>query len=121
MDVLILILVSICLGAVGQISLKYGMNNLGNFEVSYFFTSRIFDLLKEKFVMAGIFLYALSTILWLSILSKAELSFAYPLIAAGYVVVAILSKFIFNDNLGLGRLGGIILIIIGVILIVSKI
>jgi len=120
MEVLLLVLISVLLGVFGQLSLKKGMDNIGNIEIQDLFSSRIFLIAKEKFVIIGITLYAVATLLWLVILSKAELSFAYPLLAIGYVLIAIFSKIFFNENLTAIRFLGILLISIGVFLLLKS-
>ena len=111
MEVLILILNSILLGVFGQLSLKQGMKNVGNFELKDFISSKIFSLITEKFVVVGVAMYAIATLLWLTILSKAELSFAYPMLAIGYVLIAIFSKL---------RFLAIILISVGIFLLLKS-
>lgn len=121
MSALALILISISLGVVGQLSLKRGMTNVGTISVGDLLTSKLYSIATEKFVVFGLFLYFLASGLWLVVLSQEELSFAYPLIGLGYILTAILAKFFFNENLTLVRLGGILLIAAGAYLIVLKI
>ena len=61
--------------------------------------------------------YALSILLWMSVLSKVEVSYAYPFLSVGYVVSAVAGYALFNENLSPVRIAGIIVICIGVILI----
>jgi multidrug transporter EmrE-like cation transporter len=65
-------------------------------------------------------LYVLATAIWLVVLSQEELSFAYPLVGIGYILVAILGKILFNENLTFFRIFGIILIVLGTYFIVSR-
>jgi multidrug transporter EmrE-like cation transporter len=120
MEVIALVLISVLLGVLGQLSLKQGMKNVGNFEIKDFLSSRIFKLIAEKFVVIGIALYAIATLLWLVILSKAELSFAYPMLAIGYILIAIFGKLFFGENITLIRFLGILLISIGVFLLLKS-
>ena len=120
MEVVVLVLISVLLGVLGQLSLKQGMKNIGNFEIRDFTTSKIFKLIEEKFVVIGIALYAIATLFWLVILSKAELSFAYPMLALGYILIAIFSKIFFNENISLIRFLGILLISIGIFLLLRS-
>jgi len=120
MEVIVLVLISVILGVLGQLSLKQGMKNIGNFEVKDFLSSRIFELVAEKFVVIGIVLYAIATLLWLVVLSKAELSFAYPMLAIGYILIAIFSKIFFGENVTFVRFFGILLISMGVFLLLKS-
>jgi len=120
MEALILVLFSVLLGVFGQLSLKQGMKNIGTFEVKYLFSNRIFELIKEKFIIVGVATYSIAFFLWLVVLSKAELSFAYPMLAIGYILIAIFSRIFFNENVTEIRLIGIILISIGVFLLLKS-
>lgn len=121
MSVLLLVLISIILGVFGQLSMKRGMNTVGPIGLKNVFSTEIFSIIFQKFVFLGFMLYILSSMLWLVALSQEELSFIYPLISIGYILTAILSKFLFNESLTIFRFFGILLICGGVYLIVLKI
>lgn len=120
LKILILILTSVLLGVFGQISLKHGMNNLGSLEIKDIFSRKLLSVILEKFVFVGIVFYLIATLIWLVILSKVELSTAYPMLAIGYVIIALLSKFLLNEKLTLLKFIGIILISIGVFLVLKS-
>ena len=61
--------------------------------------------------------YAISILLWMSVLSKAEVSFAYPFLSVGYVLSAVLGYVFFSESITVIRIAGIVVICIGVILI----
>ena len=46
---------------------------------------------------------------WLIVLSKAEVSYAYPLISLGYVFTAVLARLLFGEAVGLMRMAGIVI------------
>jgi len=112
-----LILVSVFLGAIGQVLVKYGATGLQlNFGGKYLVES-IFSILKNMPVMCGIISYGVSFLLWIKVLSKVELSYAYPMVSIGYIITMIFSYFLFKENISFIRLLGVFFIIIGVILI----
>lgn len=121
MSVLLLVSISIILGVFGQLSMKRGMNDVGPIGLKNIFSSEIFSIVFQKFVFLGFVLYIFSSMLWLVALSQEEVSFIYPLISVGYIITAILGKFLFNENLTFFRFFGILLICSGVYLIVLKI
>jgi len=121
MSVLLLVSISIILGVFGQLSMKKGMNAIGPIGLKNIFSSEIFSIVLQKFVFLGFVLYIFSSMLWLVALSQEEVSFIYPLISVGYIITAILGKFLFNENLTFFRFFGILLICSGVYLIVLKI
>lgn len=116
---LVLIFSAILLAVFGQLSMKKGMANVGEIALRQVLSRKVFFLF-EKFVIAGITLYVMSTALWLVVLSQEELSLVYPLVGTGYVLAAILAKLFFKERLTKFRMLGIVLIIVGAYLIVSK-
>ncbi|APM38815.1 SMR family transporter [Clostridium kluyveri] len=112
-----LILISVFLGAMGQVLVKYGAVNLElNFTIKYLLPS-IFNILKNMPVMFGIISYGLSFLLWIKVLSKVELSYAYPMVSLGYVITMIFSYFVFKENISFIRILGVAFIILGVVLV----
>jgi drug/metabolite transporter (DMT)-like permease len=53
----------------------------------------------------------------LYVLSKVELSFAYPFLSLAYVAVAVFAYFIFREDLNAWRIAGIAFICVGTVLI----
>lgn len=112
-----LILASVFLGAIGQVMVKYGATSLQlNFAGKYLVQS-IFSILRNLPVMCGIVSYGVSFLLWIKVLSKVELSYAYPMVSMGYILIMFFSYFIFKENISFTRLLGVVFIIIGVILV----
>jgi drug/metabolite transporter (DMT)-like permease len=54
------------------------------------------------------------------VLSKVDLSFAYPFLSLAYVAVAIFAYFIFREDLNAWRIAGIGFICIGTVLIAQS-
>lgn len=107
-----MIIFSVVLGVIGQIFLKQGMRGFsGNFSTLFF------HIFQNPFVLLGFFLYFLSSLIWLKMLSKVELSYAYPMISLGYIFIVFLSWLVFKENISLWRWIGVILISVGVILV----
>ena len=121
MNTLALVLVSIFLGVAGQIFLKIGVVKVGEVGLEHLISLKIFSILLEKHIFLGLLLYGISSILWIIALSRAELSYIYPLLGISYVLIAIFSKLIFGEALTFTRIVGILLIVIGVSLVASRI
>ena len=121
MSVLILVSLCVIMGVIAQLAMKKGMNMVGVVGLKDIFSEKVFSIVFQRYVLVGIVLYFLAAMIWLVILSQAELSFVYPLISIGYIITAILSWFLFKENLTLFRVVGILLICSGVYLIVLKI
>ena len=115
---LILILVSVILGVTGQLAMKNGMMGVKLSAASAgVLVSGFARSLLNPFVITGIGLYALSALVWLMVLSRVELSFAYPLISIGYIAVVILARVLFHENVSPIRIAGAVVICLGVFLI----
>ncbi len=115
---LVLILVSVGLAAAAQIVLKHGMNQVVDR------TGRAFRFdapsLKAVAITAavwgGLALFGLSAFVWLAVLSRAALSFAYPFAALTYAVIVVYDVLVGEHVTGL-RWAGVALIIAGIILV----
>lgn len=88
-----------------------------NKTVSSIGIGNISSLITNFHVAIGGALYATSFILWLYVLSKVKLSYAYPFIGLSYVIVSVLGFFILDEKISLIAWIGIILVVIGVSLI----
>jgi drug/metabolite transporter (DMT)-like permease len=116
--VLVLILLDVILNVTGQLSLKYGMGKIGNFSLSLSALPPVFlQAATNLYVLFGLFCYGLGFMVWLIVLSKAEVSYAYPLISLGYVFTAILAWTMLGEAVNEIRLVGILTICLGVFLI----
>ncbi len=118
MNTIILMLISIFLGSLGQVILKIGANKLGNFSLSFEALSlEVIRIAKIPEILLGVFLFGLSCLLWIKVLTKAELSYAYPMVSLGYINVALLSYFLFNEKFTFAKIIGIAMVITGVIVL----
>jgi drug/metabolite transporter (DMT)-like permease len=113
MKIIYSIIISVLMVVTGQTLLKQGLSSV-SLDLNNF--SSIFNVIYEPLVLGGLILIASSSIIWLSILSKTEISYAYPMISLGYVVVALISLFYFNENVSAIRWAGIFTICFGVFL-----
>ncbi len=113
-----LILFGVLLNACAQIVLKQGMRVIGTFSFSL---ENFFPILAKAgmnpFIIAGLACYVLSVLIWLMVLSRVEVTFAYPLLSIGYVVTAFAGYLFFDENMGYIRWAGVLIICLGVFLI----
>lgn len=116
-----LILFTVLTNAVAQIMLKRGMIAVGGFSMDggtlVDYAMRTF---LNPFVFLGLCTFVVSMVSHLIVLSKVELSFAYPFLSLAYVVVAAYAFFVFQENVGAFRVAGIALICCGTVLIAQS-
>lgn len=108
------ILVSVLLVNLGNLIVKYGLQQTG-FSSSALISSYI-GFFTNPFILLGMASTSISSIFWLAALSKADLSYAYPMISIGYIITAVASWMFFEENLTLIRMAGIFVICSGVFL-----
>lgn len=71
----------------------------------------------SPFIWLGLIIYALSVALWLWVLSKVDLSVAYPFVGLGFVVTMLFGVLLLNENVTMMRVVGTLLIVGGCVLV----
>lgn len=113
------LIVSIILGAFGQVLMKEGMKAAGPVPLSsgipvlfdYFFHA-IFSLQ----LIGAALCYGVSFLLWLGVLSVADLSLARPIMSAGYLITMAYGIYA-GEEVTPGRIVGTLFIILGIVFI----
>ncbi|SEF60792.1 EamA family transporter [Paenibacillus sp. UNC499MF] len=118
MSALWVILLSVGMGAVGQVLLKAGANRLGELSLApATLIPDIFRMIKTPEILIGLILFGTSFLLWVKVLTKVELSYAYPMMSLSYVIVFVMSFLWFQEAFTMQKLVGMAVIIIGIIII----
>lgn len=113
-----LIMTGVMLNAAAQLFLKIGMQKIGHFELTWQNALPVgLQAATSLPIFGGLLCYVVSVLVWLVVLSRAEISLAYPMVSVGYVVTALAAYFWLGEQLGPMRLAGILVIIIGVWLV----
>lgn len=116
-----LILLGVLLNAAAQIMLKSGMNQIGHFEFSMANAVPIgLKVMGNLPIISGLTMYVMSVVVWLLVLSRVQVSFAYPMLSIGYIVNAIAAYYLFGEPLTSMRVMGIFIIIAGVYLVAQS-
>ncbi|ANI17021.1 MULTISPECIES: hypothetical protein [Pseudomonas] len=121
-NVYALILISVAISAFAQVSLKAGMASPSVQKALAEGGERLSILLAvalNPLVLLGLFLYFGSAAVWLLVLSKVQVSFAYPFVALGFVLTALLGRFFFNDTFSAAKVIGTLLIVSGVVVLAN--
>jgi drug/metabolite transporter (DMT)-like permease len=115
-----MILLSVGLAAVAQLALKQGMNGVNDRLAPATFSlngASLRALVGQPYVWAGLALFGLSAVVWLVVLSRASLSFAYPFAALTYVLILLFDHFVLDDPVPGLRWGGVAFIAAGIFLV----
>lgn len=116
---LLLILASVTMGVSGQLCLKAGMNQVGVLPAGGLGTivQTAFYVLTTPLVFLGLTFYAMGAVFWLLVLSKLDLSLAYPMLALTYVLIPLAAQFILGEQMPSLRWLGVGLIFVGVVIV----
>ena len=117
MIAIVCILISIAMGAGGQIFIKKGLNNIGIIDFSNGFITAYMKIFYSPLILFGLVIYALGVFFWLYGLSKVDLSFAFPFVSLSYLMVFVLSWWFLGENISLIRWSGMIIICFGVFVV----
>lgn len=109
-----IVFASVCLSAIAQMAFKYGVSRVVVAEESSLILIAM-SFLFSPFVILGLGLYGVGTILWLFALKQMDLSLAYPFVGMSFIMVFALGVFILGEPFNTQRLIGTGIIIIGLL------
>ena len=116
-----LILISVVLAAVAQLTLKHGVNQITDQGTVPLNLSQPLDMIRRVATnwsaMGGLAIFVLSAAVWLVVLSRVSLSFAYPFASLTYVLILVFDRFVLDQPISGLRYAGVALIIVGLILV----
>lgn len=114
MQQFLMIILSVGMGVVGQILLKFGaMKSQSSAAVG------IMNFINVPNFF-GLVFYGLSALLWMIVLRKVDLSYAYPMVSFGYVFVIIASALLFGETINFMKIAGMVCIVAGILFIAKS-
>lgn len=117
--IIILILTSVGLAAVAQLLLKVGMNKvgiIGSADLQAPLATAV-RVLRQPAILVGFLAFGLSAAIWLIVLSRTALSFAYPFASLTFVLILLFEWALLDEPVFALRWGGVAFIIMGLILV----
>lgn len=105
---ILLVFTASFIGSFGAVFLKWGAGMLHRDLRSLIYNWRL---------AVGIALYLLSFVFYYMGLRVGELSVLYPMVALGYVWTVVWSKLFFGEPFSSRKIGGLLLIVVGVVLL----
>ncbi len=113
-----LILLSVCLAALAQLTLKHGMNQVtaanGTAQLN---ASSLKAIVTTPSVIGGLAIFGISAFVWLLVLSRASLSFAYPFASITYLLIVLADRFVLHETIPPLRWAGVFCIMVGIVLV----
>lgn len=121
--VYLLILAIGIVSLIGQLCLKRGVTEIGVIQTGSLriLIQSIIKLLSNPLILTGLCFSVVGAFIWLMILSRVDLSFAFP-ISGGifYILLFLASWLVLKEEVTLFRWMGVIVILIGIIMITKK-
>jgi drug/metabolite transporter (DMT)-like permease len=112
------ILLTVTLSACAQLALKWGVTQP---EMASALRSSLIDAVmaaaSSPLIWLGLIIYVISVALWLWVLSKTDLSVAYPFVGVSFLVTMAFGAFLLQENVGPMRIAGTLFIVAGCILV----
>ncbi|MBP1464986.1 hypothetical protein EYB53_004610 [Candidatus Chloroploca sp. M-50] len=116
--VFLMLLTASTLTVIGEVLLKLGVNvvseQVGAFSLA---PEVLWATFTDWRVISGFALIFGGAIFWLGVISRVNLSFAYPLLALNYVLVLVPSRLVLNEMITPTKIIGAVIVVIGVIVI----
>jgi len=110
---MVLILLCVVLAVAGQLLLKQAMLTVG-IPGKIPLVSYLRAIITNPYLITGLGVYVVGFSLWLLVLARTRLGYAYPFMGLTYVLIPLLSYKIFKEKITLPQAIGMILITIGV-------
>lgn len=116
---LFLIVANVAMTSCAQIVLKAGM---GAPDVVRAMTGEaripaILTVLLHPWIVVGLLLYGGAALVWLLVLSRVEVSLAYPFVGLGFVVTMFLASAFLGEAVSAGRVAGTLMIAAGIVVL----
>lgn len=112
----LILLGAICLTVTGELFLKTGMNRVGTVGIQGLLQS-LGRVIGTPQIWVGFFFVFSGALVWLVVLSRVPLSWAYPMLSLGYILVLFFSSVALGEHVSPARWVGTLIVIAGVWLV----
>lgn len=115
LTVILLIIMTDIGESIAQTLMKWGLNKIGMTDITFANLAHFLALaLTNIYVWLGLAVFMINFFLWLTILSRIDLSIAAPIGSTSYIFVPMLAMIFLHETISPTRWLGIILIIAGI-------
>lgn len=74
-------------------------------------------LATNGWVVGGLFLHVTALAVWLLALTRVDVTYAYPFLALGYLLVSVMAFFWFGEHISPQRVLGMAVIVLGLVIL----
>lgn len=116
---LLLIVANVALTSLAQISLKAGMiaPEVTRALAEGLRLPSLVTVLLHPWVFLGLAMYGGAALVWLLVLSRIEVSLAYPFVGLGFLVTMVLAWLFLGETVSVPRIAGTLLIAAGIVVL----
>lgn len=112
------ILATVTLSAVAQLALKAGLRySHVAWQSGSTVASFVLAVASAPLVWVGLIIYGLSVVAWLWVLTRIDVSVAYPFVGISFILTSVFGALILNEQVTLLRAAGTLLVVCGCVLI----
>jgi drug/metabolite transporter (DMT)-like permease len=114
--------ISVLLSAVAQVFLKHSLNRIGQHNQGNRMSppALLWAVAGEAWIWLWALSFVVATALWLLGVQHLDLSYAFPLLSIGYIIVNLLSMLLFRERVDGMRWVAVGIISLGVVLIAGS-
>jgi len=117
---IILIVITTALNTLAQILMKYGMLQVGGITSAASLLEHLPAMAANVWLYLSLACYGASAVLWMVVLSRVAVSFAYPFLSIGFVAALFAGRFLFHEKIPLSRAAGVALICSGIFFVARR-
>lgn len=119
--VLALIIFTVTLSACAQLALKMGADSPAmKTAISTGIMDAVIAAAFSPLIWTGLTIYGLSVALWVWVLSKVDLTIAYPFVGISFLITMAFGAFILDESITSLRIVGTLLIAVGCVLVAQS-
>ncbi len=112
------ILLSILMSSTAHVCLKKGMMVNGDtLTPASGVINQLWAVATNPWVLGGMLLHVSALVVWLYALSRVDITFAYPFLALGYVLVSLAAWLWLGETIGSTKLLAMVIIVIGILIL----
>jgi drug/metabolite transporter (DMT)-like permease len=118
----LLVFVAVIISVFGQVSLKVAMNQVGAIDAESLVRpmETLMRVFSTPLVWLGLGCYGVSALLWLVVLSRLDLSYAYLMLASMYVLIPLVSWLFLGERIPPLRWLGMVVVVLGVVIVAKS-
>ena len=112
----LIVITAICFSVSGELLLKSGMNSVGVLSLTNFWPT-FGKVFTNPRILSGFGLFGIGAVFWLAAISRVPLSWAYPMLSIGYILILLFSAVVLKEQVAPLRWVGALVICVGIVLV----